>query len=477
MAQRNDIIEQRGSKWVVLSEQGKLLGEFDSEKAARERLRQIEAAKAAKGDRAEQLLRDAGVHPPKDLSDTVLVELTHKAREHVDKALRVDRVHRFDYLGQEIHFDESREDGVLAKVDEKTGFLTVDAKLTRVGVFNYSDAEGNTWGELRAADEVFAPKSMRSFENVVLTNDHPEEFVNTTNVDQLQIGQVSNIRREGDYMVGLVTVTDANAIELIKSGKVELSNGYSVVAVQQSGVTDDGTSYSVLQTDIEGNHTALVDRGRAGPQCCLMLDSDAYTSPKPIAMPEETFKIKVGDAEAEVSKEVHDAWQAQQKELEDAKADAAKLKSDQFPPDEEKEEDEEEEKMKDSNTELRAELDMLKARADGESARIDARVKLVTDAQRVLGKDTPVAGRTDLQLMRDTVLSVTPSMSAKLDANKEDVGYIRACFDQAVTKFDANRASAAELERGDVGGETDSLRADLEAAVSEHWDRFQGGQN
>lgn len=440
MIQRNDIIEQRGSKWAVLSEQGKLLGEFDSERAARERLRQIEAAKAAKGD-------------------------------------RMDRVHRFDYLGQEIHFDESREDGVLAKVDAKTGFLTVDAKLTRIGVFNYSDAEGNTWGELRTADEVFAPKSMRSFENVVLTNDHPEEFVNTTNVDQLQIGQVSNIRREGDYMMGLVTVTDANAIELIKSGKVELSNGYSVVAVQQSGVTDDGTSYSVLQTDIEGNHTALVDRGRAGPQCCLMLDSDAYTSPKPIAMSEETFKIKVGDAEAEVSKEVHDAWQAQQKELEDAKADAAKLKSDQFPPDEEKEEDEEEEKMKDSNTELRAELDMLKARADGESARIDARVKLVTDAQRVLGKDTPIAGRSDLQLMRDTVLSVIPSMSAKLDANKDDAGYIRACFDQAVTKFDANRASAAELERGDIGGETDSLRADLEAAVSEHWDRFQRGAN
>lgn len=46
-----DYVEKRGPEWVVLSKEGKVLEKgFTSEKAANERLRQIEAAKHAKGD-------------------------------------------------------------------------------------------------------------------------------------------------------------------------------------------------------------------------------------------------------------------------------------------------------------------------------------------------------------------------------------------------------------------------------------------
>ena len=45
-----DTVEKRGSKWVVLSTTGKLLGTHDTEKEARDQLRAIEAAKAARGD-------------------------------------------------------------------------------------------------------------------------------------------------------------------------------------------------------------------------------------------------------------------------------------------------------------------------------------------------------------------------------------------------------------------------------------------
>lgn len=42
-----DYIEQRGSKWLVLSTSGEVLGEHDTKEAAIEQLRAIEAAKAA----------------------------------------------------------------------------------------------------------------------------------------------------------------------------------------------------------------------------------------------------------------------------------------------------------------------------------------------------------------------------------------------------------------------------------------------
>jgi hypothetical protein len=43
-------IEHRGSRWYVESESGKPMGDYDTEGEARERLRQVEAAKAAKGE-------------------------------------------------------------------------------------------------------------------------------------------------------------------------------------------------------------------------------------------------------------------------------------------------------------------------------------------------------------------------------------------------------------------------------------------
>ena len=43
------MIRKEGSKYVVRSESGKPLGSYKTEAEAKERLRQIEAAKAAKG--------------------------------------------------------------------------------------------------------------------------------------------------------------------------------------------------------------------------------------------------------------------------------------------------------------------------------------------------------------------------------------------------------------------------------------------
>ncbi len=162
MTDRTDKIEKRGSEWVVLAMSGREMGTYPTEAEARERLRQVEAAKAAKADEA-------------------------------------DAVILFERVACEIYTDPERTDGALATVDPETGFLRVDARLTRTGVFTYSDAEGRTWGELRTDAEVFDEDTLDSFRLAVVTDDHPSGFVTAATVRDVQIGSVgTDVRRDGD---------------------------------------------------------------------------------------------------------------------------------------------------------------------------------------------------------------------------------------------------------------------------------------
>jgi len=137
-----------------------------------------------------------------------------------------------DYLG-EVHFDPERTDGALAQFTAE-GFLRVDARLTRTGVFTYGDAEGNTWGELRSPEEVFDGDSLRSFEMVVLTDDHPQDFVDASNVKEVQVGHVgTDVRKDGDYVIASIVITDPQVIRSIADGKVELSCGYTAQVIKE----------------------------------------------------------------------------------------------------------------------------------------------------------------------------------------------------------------------------------------------------
>jgi hypothetical protein len=404
MTTRQDLIREVEGGFQVMSEAGKPLGEpYATEEEARERLRQIEAAKAARGDSEGATVR------------------------------------RVDFLG-EIHFDPERKDGVLAHVDASTGFLRADARLTRVGVFTYGDAEGNTWGELRTEDEVFNEDALRSFELSVLTDDHPQEFVSAANVKDVAIGTVgTDVRRDGDYMVASILVTDPLAIAKIRDGKVELSCGYTATVVQDSGVAGDGTPFAGRQTNIRGNHVALVDRGRAGPKCRLLVDAgDAYSiQPQPQEVPmtkkskeDKGVAITVDGEEITVDAKVA----ARLKALEDA---ANKPAPETTPT-----------PTTDDAEALRARVDFLETQAKADKAseaeRIDARVSLVTTAKGILGAETSTRGVSDAALMRAVVLKVNPALEGRLDANKSSAGYLRAAYDAAVDRHAEGERAVAD---------------------------------
>jgi hypothetical protein len=362
---------------------------------------------------------------------------------------------------------EVRIDRVLAVKDPITGFLRVDARLTRVGVFRYSDRAGNVWGELRDESEVFEPGSMRSFEMVVLTDDHPSEFVTTRNVDAVQIGHVgSDVRRDGIYLRASILITDAVTIAKVEAGKCELSCGYTATGVIESG-RRDGLDYKIRQRNVRGNHVSIVDMGRAGPECRILIDC-AFTD----WSHEMKRKIMIDGVEMELPAEVADAIEASRKdkvrevEVGGIKvfapiADADKIDAMVFG------EPDEEEEAKDAASKVKAKakakpkadtramdpdvaqgkIDSLTSQLDsmreGSDFRVDARVQLLDHARTILGPEFKTDGKSNVVIKSAIVLKVQPGMKAKLDQNKSE-GYLDGLFEGALVIHDQAESAALE---------------------------------
>lgn len=80
------------------------------------------------------------------------------------------------------------------------------------------------------------------------------------------------------YLDNSLIVTDAAAIAAIESGRCrELSAAYMYDPVFRPGVFD-GEAYDFVMTNIRGNHVALVEEGRAGPDVVV---ADARINPNP----------------------------------------------------------------------------------------------------------------------------------------------------------------------------------------------------
>lgn len=122
----------------------------------------------------------------------------------------------------------------------------------------------------RTKQETTRADTIASFQGKAVVNEHPDTDVTPDNWKSLAIGTVLNVRastadEEGGSIAILVCdmlITDAQAIKDVNSGKREVSAGYDADYEE----TEPGQA---LQTDIIGNHIALVERGRCGPRCSI----------------------------------------------------------------------------------------------------------------------------------------------------------------------------------------------------------------
>ena len=113
----------------------------------------------------------------------------------------------------------------------------------------------------RPPEEVFSPAAMASFEGMPVTDGHPPEGVDVTNIRALQKGHAHNVRRgsgeESDLLLADLIVTDPALITaILEDGKREISCGYTYELREENG--------RYVQRQIRGNHVAVVDAGRAG---------------------------------------------------------------------------------------------------------------------------------------------------------------------------------------------------------------------
>lgn len=151
--------------------------------------------------------------------------------------------------------------------------------LSKVGIYDYSGAQigapaseaGRIYRVLRPEEELQSPEAIESFKLAPFIDDHtmlgdgftPAEKVGIEGV----IGQ--DVVFEDGTLFGNVKVYSKALAEKIKSGKTELSCGYRCRYDFTPGVWN-GQDYDVVQRDIRGNHLALVDEGRMGPEVAIL---------------------------------------------------------------------------------------------------------------------------------------------------------------------------------------------------------------
>lgn len=154
------------------------------------------------------------------------------------------------------------------------GFLVCEnVPIARTGTMLYGEGEvpidPGKDGIIRIERDdatVFAEDTIASFLGKAVTLGHPSEDVGPDNWKALAKGVVHEPRRGSgewdDCIVADLFVTDAEAIKKVLDDAVEVSCGYDADYEQ----IEPGRG---RQTNIIGNHVALVENGRCGSRCAI----------------------------------------------------------------------------------------------------------------------------------------------------------------------------------------------------------------
>jgi hypothetical protein len=317
------------------------------------------------------------------------------------------------------------------------GGMRVPANLTRIGVFTYTRADGTKVRELRHPDEVFAEDSLDTLRSAPVTDLHPDRAVSPSNWRKLSVGHVGeDVKRDDKFVSAPLMIQDAEAITAVERGdRKELSCGYSCRLDETPGEYA-GERYDAIQRSIRYNHVALgpAGWGRAGNEVALRLDSNGnqLAAGDPSSKQSEDQPIMKYTIDG-VTYDTNSPEFIQALTLRDKRND-----------------DERSTLTTDRDTAV-AERDAATARADAadkaledanDPKRLDSlvadRVSLVSNARRVLGAESKLDGKTDREIMVETIRHDDD----KFDADGKSDDYVRAYFE----------ASTKSTRRHDEGG-------------------------
>ena len=362
------------------------------------------------------------------------------------------------------------------------GYLRAWATIARTGVQMYTDADGSIRREYRPEAEVASPESLASFAGKAITLEHPPVLLDSANTKDYQVGfSGTEVVYDNGFVRAVMTITDKDAIERIMRGDAkEVSAGYRVNYEATPGVTDNGENYDGIQKEINGNHIAVVRRGRAGPQVKLHLDrldaADPYLI-NSIEEPSMTAKVNFDGAEFEVSesvalaitKEREDAkmsYEDMKKKYDGMMSEASKMK-------EEMDAMEKEMKGKMDAAEGRADAlsqELEAAKADLEAAQqvnvdslVEERIALIDKARTSLDSAFDFAGKNAREIMEASIKAVRGD--ADLSERSDD--YVTAMFDTLAESPRTDSATTEELRKAVA-----SIASPM-SAPSSYMDRIQ----
>jgi uncharacterized protein len=294
-----------------------------------------------------------------------------------------------------IRFDYNGTSGAYQRTPQ--GFLRVNARLTKTGIFKY--AEGR---EYRCDDEVFRVDSLASLKGAPITDLHPAEkgtdsFLTPSNAKQHIIGITEGVERDGAYLKGSLLIFHADAIAAIERGeRQEISLGYQCRLDPTPG-TINGEAYDSIQRDIVVNHVAIGPKGwgRAGPDCAIRQDSKEKNM---------TETIRLDGVDIALTKDSITSWLDEHRrtinELR-GRLDAVGLEL---------------EKAQATNTALEDPKAL--------EAKVQARIALMDQCKKILGDGQELSGKTDEELKLLAIKHRYPNVEL---ANKDQI-YLEGMF-------------------------------------------------
>ncbi len=161
-------------------------------------------------------------------------------------------------------------------IDGNGWMQVIGNPITKVGVFPYLGSEigapepNRIYKVYRPAEELSKPETIDSFKLLPFIDNHEPLGAKGTPAEQKGIQGVigEQVYFDPPYMRANIKVLSNAALAQIDAGKIELSPGYDCWYEFTPGVYE-GEAYDAIQRDIRGNHLALVDDGRTGPDVAM----------------------------------------------------------------------------------------------------------------------------------------------------------------------------------------------------------------
>lgn len=185
------------------------------------------------------------------------------------------------------------------------GYVLIrDNPVTKVGIYPYlgseigADNPTKVYRVYRPAEELQRKETLDSFNLLPFINDHTFLGEGGTPAEKVGVQGTTGEAAVFDapYVRNSLKIYSEFLKEQIEGGKVELSPSYRCSYDFTPG-TFDGEAYDAVQRDIIGNHLALVDKGRTGPDVKVL---DSYK----ISFDSMEIIMNFSDAQIEQIKEL-----------------------------------------------------------------------------------------------------------------------------------------------------------------------------